>query len=292
MSWGFEWRPYVSVGQRIAQAVKRAAQLAKKEQRKPAPVKLEGRKITTTFWGNSWCDNLTSYSDFANRLPRGSRYVRNGSVVDLVIKRQQIRALVAGSKVYAVTIKIQPLSKAVWSQIRSDCSASIDSLLDLLAGRFSDGVMQRLTRQKDGLFPSPSEIRMSCNCPDWSGCCKHLAAVMYGVGNRLDSQPELLFLLRGVDHQELVSQAVAEGNLEKELGGQGGSLGNADLGEIFGIELDARSPSPAPQAPSSDSKRGRKSPRAAASRTRKSRPKVRTRNPRPSKTLERTRSQS
>src|SRR5262245_46079693 len=194
MSWGYyEWRPYVSAGQKIANAVKKAARLAKKQGREPAPVKPEGRKITKTFWGNSWCENLNAYSDYVNRLPRGARYLRNGSVVDLVIKPRRIEALVAGSETYTVKIEIQGLTQAVWAKIREDCSASIDSLLDLLAGRFSDGVMQRLTRQKDGLFPSPREIKMSCSCPDWSDCCKHIAAVMYGVGARLDSQPELLF---------------------------------------------------------------------------------------------------
>jgi uncharacterized Zn finger protein len=239
MGWeSYEWRPYVSVAKKLASAVREAARLTKKQGRVPAPVKLQSRKITTTFWGNSWCQNLEAYSDFANRLPRGARYVRNGSVVDLLIKRGCIEAIVAGSEVYTVNIKIASLTKAAWSKIRRDCSSSIDSLLDLLAGRFSDGVMQRLTRQKDGLFPAPREIEMACSCPDWSECCKHIAAVMYGVGARLDSQPELLFLLRDVDHQELVSQAVDQGNLEKELSAAGNDLAGRDLGEIFGIELD------------------------------------------------------
>jgi uncharacterized Zn finger protein len=240
MAWNDnEWQPYVGVNQRIAQAVKAAAQLARKQGREPAPIKLSSRNITTTFWGNAWCDNLNAYSDYANRLPRGATYVRNGSVVDLVVKPLRIEALVAGSSTYTIDIQIKALADTVWASIRNDCSASIDSLLDLLAGRFSEGVMQRLTRQKDGLFPAPKEIKMSCSCPDWSNCCKHLAAVMYGVGARLDSQPELLFLLRDVDHQELVSQAVDAGNLETQLNAGDRSLADADLGEIVGIELDS-----------------------------------------------------
>lgn len=248
MSWGYsQWGPYVPVAQKKAKAAKKAAQLAKKQGRALAPVKLDGRKITTTFWGNSWNKNLEAYSDYANRLPRGATYVRNGSVVDLHIKPKRIEALVAGSDTYTVTIDIAGLSKGTWAKIKQDCSASIDSLLDLLSGRFSDGVMQRLTRQKEGLFPSPSEIKMKCSCPDYSYCCKHLAAVMYGVGSRLDKQPELLFVLRDVDHQELVSQAVAEGNLEKELASGAGSLAGEDLGAIFGIDLDGSSATPPPR---------------------------------------------
>ena len=249
MAWGgygdYGFRPYVPIAKKLSKAVKKAAQVAKKQRRQPSPVKLDSKKIATTFWGNAWCDNLAAYSDYSNRLPRGATYVRNGSVVDLVIKRRTVEAIVAGSETYTIKIEIAPLAKPIWKTIKQDCSASIDSLLDLLAGRFSDGVMQRLTRQKDGLFPSPREIKMKCSCPDWSDCCKHLAAVMYGIGARLDKQPELLFVLRDVDHQELVSQAVAEGNLDRELfAGADGSLAGQDLGAIFGIELDVTPATP------------------------------------------------
>ena len=245
MSWErySQWAPYVPVAKKQAQGTKSAAALAKKQGRPPQPIQIAGRKIATTFWGLEWCKNLEAYSDFANRLPRGATYVRNGSVVDLVIKPRLIEALVAGSETYTVKISIDSLPAAIWKKIKQDCSSSIDSLLDLLAGRFSDGVMQRLTQQKVGLFPSPKEIKMKCSCPDYSYCCKHLAAAMYGIGHRLDLQPELLFLLRDVDHQELVSEAVAEGNLDRELSSnRDKSLGDTDLGALFGIELDSGTP--------------------------------------------------
>lgn len=234
------WAPYVPVAQRKAQAINHVAQLAKKEGRKPSPVKLEGRKFATTFWGQAWCDNLEAYSDFSNRLPRGATYVRNGSVVDLVIKPGCINAIVAGSTVYTVKITIAGVAKPAWKKIKQECSASIESLLDLLAGKFSDGVMKTLTQKGTGLFPSPREIKMDCSCPDYSYCCKHIAAVMYGVGNRLDKQPELLFLLRDVDHRELVSEAMADGNLDRELStGQDQALAGVDLGDLFGIDLES-----------------------------------------------------
>jgi uncharacterized Zn finger protein len=241
MNWGFEWRPYTSVAQKKNQAVQHAAAVAKKQKRAPAPVVLQGRQIAKTFWGKAWCDNLTSYQDYSNRLPRGAAYLRNGSVVDLVITPKKIEAIVAGSEPYDVSITISELEQKRWMSIRSACSASIDSLLDLLSGKLSDGVMKRLTDQKTGLFPAPREIRMSCSCPDYSSCCKHLAAVMYGIGARLDSQPEMLFLLRGVNHQDLVSQAIAAGNLERELAGTNSSLESEDLGALFGIELETSS---------------------------------------------------
>ena len=240
MGWGQQWAPYVSVGEKLNKATKKAAALAKKQKREPSPVEIQGRTIAKTFWSKAWSDNVSAYQDYSHRLPSGATYVRNGSVVDLVISPKKIEAIVAGSNPYTVKIEITALDSKRWRAIRSECSESIDSLLDLLSGKLSDGVMKRLTDQKTGLFPAPREIKMSCSCPDYSSCCKHLAAVLYGIGERLDSQPELLFLLRGVDHEELVSQAIAAGNLDRELSlSGGGGLDSSDLGTIFGIELDS-----------------------------------------------------
>jgi uncharacterized Zn finger protein len=239
MSWYGEWRPYVPVWKRRANAATYAAKLAKKEGRTLAPVELDGRKIATSFWGQAWCDNLERYSDFANRLPRGRTYVRNGSVIDLQIERGKVKSIVSGSEIYHVTITITTLAPASWKRIKRDCSQSIDSLMDLLQGRFDHGIMQRLSQCDGGLFPQPKQIAMECSCPDWAGMCKHIAATLYGVGARLDADPELLFTLRDVDHLELISQAVAAENLERTLAvEQDGSLATSDLGEIFGIDID------------------------------------------------------
>ena len=88
--------PYVPVAQRRAKALAYAKTLEKKEGRKLAPIEVEGRIIASSFWGKAWCDNLEAYSDFANRLPRGRTYVRNGSVIDLSIARGQVTAWSAG----------------------------------------------------------------------------------------------------------------------------------------------------------------------------------------------------
>lgn len=263
--WGdyYGWRPYVPVAQRRAKAQRHAEKLAKKG-RKLQPVEITGRAIATTFWGKAWCDNLESYSDFENRLPRGRTYARNGSIVDLQIASGRVRAIVSGSEIYQVRVDITPLSAALWKKIKADCGQSIDSLIDLLQGRFSRGVMARLTRKQDGLFPKPNEIKMSCSCPDWAGLCKHLAAVLYGVGARLDSSPELLFLLREVDHLELIGQAVDRANLDAALSGsQGDALASEGLGEIFGIDLEGSS-APAAGAASIPSETKARRPRRKA----------------------------
>jgi uncharacterized Zn finger protein len=240
MPYGWSWKPYVSVAQRQAKAKRYATKLAKKG-RQILPVDIAGRKIATTFWGTAWCENLESYSDFANRLPRGRTYVRNGSVIDLQIERGCVTALVSGSEIYEIKIDVSPVDKTSWKNIKQDCSRAIDSLIDLLQGRFAKGVMERLTRQQGGLFPKPKEISVQCSCPDWAALCKHAAAALYGVGARLDGAPEMLFLLRGVDHLDLISQAVDGANLDAALAsGEKGKLVGEDLGKLFGIEMETR----------------------------------------------------
>src|SRR5215208_688935 len=205
MGW-WSFRPYVSVAKRQAKAKREVEKLRKKGQT-ITPVKIEGKAIATTFWGKAWCDNLESYSDFENRLPRGRTYVRNGSVCDLQIDPGKVSARVCGSELYRVTIKIKPLADAVWRDVKRQCAGQIGSLVELLQGKLSKAVMEVVTRRDGGLFPEPKEIELSCSCPDWADMCKHVAATLYGVGARLDEQPELLFRLRQVDHLELIAQA-------------------------------------------------------------------------------------
>ena len=209
----------------------------KKKGHPVSPVVVEGRTIVKTFWGKAWCDNLERYSDFANRLPRGRTYVRNGSVIDLQIAAGEIKALVSGSEIYKVEVKVAPVAKARWKSICKDCAGAIDSLIELLQGRFSKGVMERVCRQKTGLFPSPDEIQLSCSCPDWADMCKHVAAVLYGIGARLDQQPDLLFRLHDVDEKELIARAGQSLPVAKKAPAAKKVLGGEDLSALFGLDM-------------------------------------------------------
>jgi len=233
MGWHYGFRPYVPVARRRANALREIAKRTKKGQ-SASPVNIEGRKIADTFWGQAWCTNLEGYSDFENRLPRGRTYVRNGSVVDLKIAKGQIKALVSGSELYEIQIDIDAQPKQNWMALKEQCAGKIGTLVELLQGKLSKAVMELVTDRDQGLFPKPKEIKMRCSCPDYAGMCKHIAAVMYGVGNRLDSSPELLFLLRAVDHKELIEQAIPTAPVGKS---GANTIAADDLGAIFGIEL-------------------------------------------------------
>ena len=230
------WRPYVSVAERRHQTAKKIARM-KKAGRKVSPIEIAGRKIATTFWGEAWCKNLEAYSDYSNRLPRGRTYVRNGSVIDLQIEVGRVRALVSGSEIYEVDIEIKPLAKKRWTDIKGRCAGRIDSLIELLRGSISKGVMEIVTRKGEGLFPSPREISLKCSCPDWATMCKHVAATLYGVGARLDREPELLFTLRGVDPAEMVEAAVDQPPTVCESR-RGRALKTDELSSVFGVDID------------------------------------------------------
>ncbi len=243
---GGDWQyypPYVSVADKKADGARALAKLLKKSKRAAEPVVITHRKrqLCTTFWGTAWSDNLQRYADLANRLPRGRAYLRNGSVLDMVIAGGRIEAHVAGSELYRVTVGIAPLAKAAWRHVVTRCTGRIGSLVGLLRGELSADVLAVLTHAKDGLFPEPREMTLDCSCPDAAEVCKHIAAVLYGVGVRLDSKPELFFVLRQVDQAELLSSATA-GAVGRARPVEGKRIAADRLSSVFGIELEEVSP--------------------------------------------------
>lgn len=239
---------YVPVAEKAARAERKRRQLEKKGHRLD-PVCLQGRTIARSWWGQAWCRNLESYADYSNRIGRGRSYLRCGAVLDLKLDETRVTGLVQGSRSqpYQVTIHIKALAKTTWKQIRSECAGKIDSLQALLAGEFPEDLAELFTVRKSGLFPSPAEIRFDCSCPDWASMCKHVAAVLYGVGARLDQAPELFFVLRGVSVDDLVSGAVkatARKFIDQQPVEGAHVIAEDRLSDLFGISFGAGEPAP------------------------------------------------
>jgi uncharacterized Zn finger protein len=238
---GYGFGKYVSVAEKREKA-QRAVEKLKKKNPDIMPVVIEGRKLAHTWWGKAWNDNLESYSDYENRIGRGRSYVRNGAVLDLKIEEGKITSLVQGSSRYKVDIKISPLKKDVWEKIKKSCEGKIDSLQELIDGKFPKALSELFTSKGSGLFPSPKEITLSCNCPDGAYMCKHIAAVLYGVGARLDESPMMFFTLRNVNVEELISDAI-EGKTKSMLGKAGRKsrrvLEDDDITSMFGVEVES-----------------------------------------------------
>jgi len=208
--------------------------------RDPIPVSAPPRKRKTaeSFWGQAWCEHLETYGGMANRLPRGRTYLRQGAVRDLYIERGRITALVQGTQLYEIVIAIEPLAEERVAELAKRLGGKLSSAVELLSGRMDAAVVGMITEPAAGLFPKRAEIGFSCSCPDGAYICKHIAAVFYGIGRRLDARPELFFELRGTSAERMVagvSHLGTEVDSERQLDG--------DLGAIFGIEL---SEGPAP----------------------------------------------
>jgi len=233
---------YVSVAEKRARARRKLEQLRKKHP-DIRPVVIEGNTLVRTWWGKAWNGNLSKYADYANRIGRGRSYVRHGAVLDLRIGPGKVEALVQGSRgsPYTTTIKIKPLSEPVWKQIKAACAGQLASLQELLAGRFPKGLAELFTAKGSGLFPAPREIEFHCSCPDYASMCKHVAAVLYGIGARLDEDPSLFFVLRRVKMDDLITQTVRDQSkrlLKQAKKKTSRVIDDADLGEVFGIEIE------------------------------------------------------
>lgn len=269
--WG-RYPRYVTMGERRAKAQRQAEKLKKKGTIQP--VNVAGRKIAVSWWGESWNRNLERYADFSNRIGRGRSYVRNDMVLDLKINRESIRGIVAGTRStpYDVKIRIKALPPTVLKRLATEVSGRIDSMQTLLAGEFPPELKELFFAQRGGLFPKPSEISFDCSCPDWASMCKHVAAVLYGVGARLDSSPALFFTLRGVNMEELAGKAVRKESsrlLKKRstrsrrvLGTAEG--GDAGLGELFGISMEPASGGEAAETGAAKRKRSPSAQRKAS----------------------------
>ena len=232
--WGYA--PYVPVAERRKKAEKAVAKARKSGASMDGVAAYRGA-IAKTFWGKAWCTNLESYSDFENRLPRGRTYVRSGAVIDLKLSAGEVTAQVMGSQLYTVKLSVAQVEAPVWQAISTDCADSIGSLVELLQGKLSSAVMERICRSGSGLFPAPTALKFDCSCPDWADMCKHVAAALYGIGARLDKEPELLFTLRGVDAKELVARAAAGMTGTQKKPASSRVLDDASLANLFGLEM-------------------------------------------------------
>lgn len=240
-------RSYWNTGQNYnqpdtVQLQKNARMTAKKEKQKGKvlqPVVLKGRKIVNSWWGQAWCDNLEKYADYESRLERGKRYVRTGAVVDLKIQKGKVLARVQGRRKtpYKVEIRISPLSEERCQTAIEKCGRRIDNLERLLKGDFTEDLKDLFT-STDGLFPRPQEISFQCSCPDWALMCKHVAAVLYGIGSRFDEDPLLFFELRGIDVGRFVDITI-ENRIESMLDNADAKseriIQDSDWEELFGV---------------------------------------------------------
>lgn len=230
---------YVTVAEKKARA---KAALIKLSKTNPdlEPIIIEGRTLAKSWWGRAWNTNLESYADYSNRVGRGKSYVRCNAVLDLKISAGRVAAKVQGSraKPYDTLIKIDTLSDTKWQRILELCNRRIESLEQLMDGKFPEELKLLFTDHSYAMFPSPQEIHFDCSCPDYATMCKHVAAVLYGVGTRLDQDALLFFELRDVDGNRLIRKTMQQ-RIKSMLENAGSKsprqIAAQDIGDIFGL---------------------------------------------------------
>lgn len=256
MSYYDRYPRYQSVGERKAKAQKKLEQYRKKHP-DIRPITVAGNKIVITWWGKAWITNLERYADYSNRIGRGRSYVRNGFVIDLQIRPGVITALVQGTRAqpYRIAITIRPLAAKTWDTIKQKCAGKIETLQELIEGKFPADLMELFTLKGGGLFPAPKEISFDCSCPDWASMCKHVAAALYATGVRLDEDPSLFFTLRKLEMHELVKEAIRDTSgamLQKAETRSSRVIDDGLVEAIFGMadgqEIDFH-PQPGPVSP-------------------------------------------
>lgn len=221
---------------RAEQGKKRSADSGKKMD----SVMITGRQIAVSWWGQAWCANLEKYADYQNRVGRGKSYVRSGAVIDLKMDGGIINAKVQGSRrtPYKVEVKIDPMPEVRYQTVLKGLSNRIENLEAFINGDFPIEMKSLITDAKIGLFPNPQEIHFSCSCPDWASMCKHVAAVLYGIGSRLDRDSHLFFAMRGIEVSDFIQKSVEEklGVMLKNADVKSSRrIENQSLKDLFGI---------------------------------------------------------
>lgn len=235
---------YVSIAEQKNLANSSIKKLTKSLKRDLEPIILPTSKLATSWWGIMWNTNLERYATYSNRIGRGKSYVRNGLVIDLQIFSSQVNAYVQGSKKtpYKITITIDKIDDRIIEKIKKQCQGKLDTLEQLLDGNFSKELADVFMLEGAGLFPEPKAINFQCTCPDWTDCCKHVSAVLYGIGSKLDINPLLFFTLRGIDIDDFLKDVIQKKTatvLEKGINCQSNRIiKNADIENLFEISLD------------------------------------------------------
>ena len=203
------WYPrYLSIGARRATTLPEMRRLRERGVR-VQPVEGVGQAMARDFWGRRWCERLDTFARDEARLPLGRTLVRNGSVCHLEIRPGVVEAMVAGSALFRTVVRIRAMDPTARREMARACAGRVGSVPELLRGALPEDVIEAVAGSARGVLPWREEIDSECGCPDGKALCRHAAAALYGVGRRLDAEPELLFRLRNVDEAELVATATA-----------------------------------------------------------------------------------
>jgi uncharacterized Zn finger protein len=129
-------------------------------------------------------------------------YAEQGQISSLTVSGNHVDAVVLGARPdpYSVKLDFAPLESFKGRSLPEICERiGPMSVGRILAGEMPTSIDELFAIEDVPLCPTIGRDRLWCSCPDWSKPCKHIAAVLYLLGDAMVRDPSLLLRLRGID---------------------------------------------------------------------------------------------
>ena len=154
-----------------------------------------------SWWGRRWIQVLEGF-DIGSRLTRGRKYARSGQVLSIEVEPGIIRG----------KVQVKTLSGRTSKALAKTLATRAMFAAQLLRGEMPANIEEAFRGTGGTLFPEKrGDLKTECSCPDWSNPCKHIAAVYYLLGEAFDNDPFLIFRMRGIERDRLLSQLRSAG---------------------------------------------------------------------------------
>jgi uncharacterized Zn finger protein len=163
----------------------------------------------SSLWARRWLATVEGFGrNYRDRLASGKALARDGRVLRVTVSPGLIEAEVQGQSYlipHDTAIEIDPFSDEEWERALAGLAGRADYVAQLLADEMPTDIERVFAEAGAVLFPrSPDQLRHFCTCNQPGPMCTHAGAVHYVLAANLDTQPFLLFGVRGMPPEELV----------------------------------------------------------------------------------------
>ena len=158
-------------------------------------------------WSQRWRETLATDATAERRLAQGHAWDRSGRVTQVRLSDGLLQGRVQGSAAtpFAVSARVGQFDDSDWARVYDVLKSQVRHHAHLLAGQAPDGLEDQLADQGLDLLPTTAELDTDCPCGDSVWPCVHVAAVWEAAGSRLQSDPFMVFQLRGRGRQQLMA---------------------------------------------------------------------------------------
>jgi uncharacterized Zn finger protein len=187
-----------------------------------------------TLWSRAWVANVHRIcaSRFVSELTFGERLLQTGRLTSCRVRRAHAQATFTSREggMVLVNLAVRPLPATHWAALDALCERCGDDLFT--SDDLPDEVTAGLFGQSNGLLPELKDLAFSCSHCRHTPFCVYRAAALLAVAAEFDRAPIKLFELRGAGQAALLVRSARQTQPEADV------LSEADLGALFGIEMD------------------------------------------------------